>query len=305
MIFRNLIHRAVFVLLASTVTPSMAVAAPDDLVVVPRARANAGIQHFGVNQQQLEANLFNPHGTSKKARDYVESTLKLRVEELHRECQLSDLQRNKLLLAAANDTNRYFNQADLVLRKFQANEVNQADWNNFWAEAQPLQQKLARGLYNETSFFEKAIHNVLNEDQLERYEQISYERRLFRYQSAIKVTFVMIETSLPLEKWQQDQISNLLIEEFDPPKVFGRNSRYLVLHRMSKLPEDKIKSILNAHQQKRFQTETGRFGNQIRRMAQQGLLEDDDLDDEPRERKRVQRRAALTPADAQKPENDK
>ena len=279
-------------------------AAPDDLVVAPRPNENRAGARFEMNEQQIEANLFQPHGNATQARDHADATLKLRIEEIHRECHLTDPQRDKLLLAAANDTKRFFDQADAVIKKFKTGVAGQMDWNNFWSEAQPLQQKLQRGLFGESSFFEKAIPRVLDEEQRKQYEELSVARRRFWYRSAIESTFVMIEVKVPLKKSQQEELIKLLLEKSRPPKLIGHNARFLVLHRISRLPKDKVQSILNERQWKNLQAETKRFENQVRFLVQQGIIEEEDLEAKPRGTSDTPV-STLVPANAEQAENDK
>lgn len=288
-------------LLALIVVAASAVAAPDDLVVEPDAKANQAGGMFGMNMdaRQIEAMVYQPHDSAAEVRKYIDATLGLRIDEIHRECQLTDAQRMKLELAAANDMQRYFDDADAVLKKYKKGVGGQEEWNKFWGDVQPVQQKLSQGLFGRSSFFEKSILRVLNPTQREQYEKLSLDRRTFHYRSSIEATFFMIEGTLPLRKSQQEELTKLLLEQAAPPDLEGHNARFLVLNRMSRLPTDKVKPLLSEYQWKLFTRVSTQFDGQIRFFVQQGMIDEEELTEEQRAANRAEQGNGQNPAEDQ------
>ena len=167
-------------LFAFFLLPISAVAAPDDVEVAPVPPNQIINRGFVMDDNQFDANVFQPSGNAKQARTQIETRLKLQMDELHRACALDDTQKQKLKLAGTSDIKRFFEEVDVVRKKFKDSKHDQNAWQNIWQELQPLQMKMQRGLFNDSSFFAKTIRKSLTPDQLAKYDEVTKERRRFR-----------------------------------------------------------------------------------------------------------------------------
>ncbi|WP_010586576.1 hypothetical protein [Schlesneria paludicola] len=293
--------RFVVLTLAALASVISAHAAPDD---VPAAKpVQPAPQQFVMDEANLEANLFTPHGNAKIARQRIESKLKLQLDEMHHCCQLSEIQRQKLTFAASTDIKRYFDEVDAVRKKYREGKQDQEAWQNIWQEIHPLQMKLAAGLFGANSFFAKTVKTTLTEEQFAKYDTIVSERRQFRYRSSVEIVLTSIEETVPLRERQHDAIVNLLVEETQPPAAFGPYDQHVVCYYISRLPDTKLKSLLDARQWELLQNHVKRFRGTEQFLVEQGLLPQNEVDG-PQRRLRLRKIGSIIgPADATQPEN--
>ena len=265
-----------FVLLG--IAPSHA--APDD-VEPPKKQVLENGQVFQMDEANFNANVFQPTGDPKQARKQLETRLKLQIEELVRVCDLNEAQQQKLKLAASSDMKRFYDEVDVVRKKVKQGNLNQIEWNNIWQEIQPLRTKMSVGLFGDTSFFSKAVRKTLTRDQMARYDVVVNERRRFRYRASIEVSLTTMESSVPLRHSQHEAIVKLLLDETQPPPVFGQYDQYLIMHQLAKFPEAKLKPLLEDHQWKQLQVQFNQYRGMEQFLIQNGLLpkEDDSLAD--------------------------
>ena len=278
-------------------------AAPDD-VEPPKIEAQENGQMFQMDEANFDANVFQPSGNAKQARMHIETKLKLQLDELNRVCGLSDTQRKKLKLAASSDVKRFFDEVDVIRKKVKAGRIDQNAWNNIWQEIQPLRNKQSSGLFSESSFFSKAVRRTLNPEQIAKYDVVVNERRRFRYRASIEVVMTNLESSVPLRRTQHEAIVQLILDETHPPSAFGQYDTYVVMHHLSKLPESKLKPMLQEHQWQQMQAQFNQYRGMEHFLIQNGLIPKDD--DEIKLLKAPDQgimQPAENPADAAIPEN--
>ena len=292
-----------FALIALLIS-SLAHAAPDD-VDAPKVQPQANRQFF-MDDANLEANIFNPHGSAKLARARIESKLKLQLDELHVICGLADAQRSKLKLAASTDIKRFFDEVDVVRTKYRAGKQDQDAWQQIWQEISPLQTKLSSGLFGAKSFYTKSIRKTLSDEQFAKYDIVVRERRKYRYRACIEVVLTSLENTVPLRHQQHEAIVKLLVEETQPPLAFGQYDQHVIYLYLKRMPEDKLKPIFDEQQWGQLQTLIRNFGGMEQHLVQNGILEKKDAD-LPRPKTRIVRKVkyADVPADAGQPENRK
>ncbi len=277
-------------------------AAPDDVEALPAK--NPANNQFFMNEANLDANIFNPHGNAKQARARLEYKLKLQLEELQRVCDLNEGQRQKLTLAASSDLKKFFDETEAVRQKYRTGKQDQQAWQQIWQDIQPLQMKMSSGLFGEASFFSKTLYKTLTDDQLLKYQMVVGERRRFRYRACIESTMVTMENVVPLRHEQHEKIVNLLLTESPPPSTFGQYDHFLVMYRLAKLPENKVKPLVDANQWKQLQNRLNQARGMEQFLIQQGIITKDEAE-EPKAKVRVRRviRQPDAPADAVHPEN--
>jgi hypothetical protein len=252
------------------IVPTVVIATEDDIEPPAVPVANAG---FMIDESNFDQWIFQGSGTAAAGRARINSHLKLKLDELNRTCDLTELQRKKLALAAQGDMKRFFDQVEALRKKFMAVRNDQNAFNELWQEIHPLQQKQQAGLFNETSMFEKTLRSTLNEEQQQRYQKVTEERRRFRYRASIQTSLVSISDTVALKDDQHKAIAKLLLEETALPLRFGQQDQQVVLYGLSKLPSAKLKAILNDRQWKLMQPQLTQGQAMEQFLAQNGFID--------------------------------
>lgn len=297
-------------LLVLTVPASLALSAPDDIDAKPNPNQLANNQFF-MDDNNLEQNVFQPHGSAKQARVGIESRLKMQIDDVDRTCGLTEVQRKKLKLAGSNDVRRFFDEFEAIRKKYRAGHQDQQAWNNIWQEIQPLQTRLAGGLFGENSFYTKSIRQVLSDEQFIKYDAVYRERRKFRYRACIEVVFETLENSVPMKDSQREALIAVILEETQPPLAFGQHNQQVVMYNLSKVDEAKLKAVLDERQWKLMQVQINQSRGWEQFLVQNGLITKEEVEarkPKPRVKKLIRPAAKLEqktgPADAIVPENN-
>ena len=296
---KNCLIAILFLIVGASVTG----AAPDDVEAVKQDEQQVNVRFFQMDEQNFDANVFQPSGNPKTARTQIETRLKLQLDELHRVCGITEAQKQKLTLAASSDIKRYFDEVDKVRKKVKAGKIDQNEWNNIWQEIQPLRNRQSAGLFGDTSFFAKTLRKTLTEEQIQKYDAVVNERRKFRYRASLEVVVTNLESTVPLRHTQHEAIVKLLLDETHPPATFGQYDQYLVMYQLGKLAEPKLKPLLDEHQWKLLTVQIQQYKGMEQFLIQNGLIpkEDEELKARVTVKKRVP--ALDQHADAEEPEN--
>ena len=267
---RNL--RRLCAVMAILLAPLVACAAPDDGEPPPAAgdQANEG---FMMEESNFDQWIFQGSGSAAAGRARINSHLKLKLDEVNRICDLTEAQQKKLTLAARGDMKRFFDQVEDVRKKFLAVKNDQNAFNQIWQEINPLQMKQAAGLFGETSLFAKMLRKTLTDEQQAKYRSVVEERRRFRYRATIEVSLITLGNTLALRHEQHEALLKLLIEETQPPHVFGQFDNYLVLYRLANLPAPKLKGLFDERQWKLLQPQLNQGRNLEAHLAQNGVID--------------------------------
>jgi len=198
------------------------------------------------NVDQVDNMVFNRLGGSVMARTRFDSALALRIEDLERTCGLTEAQKKKLKLAGRGDIKRVFDRVEEVKRAFQQNRT----WpnNNIGQAIQPLRVEVNAGLFNDDSLFQKTIKKTLNGDQAARYDSLMRERKLSRYRATAEWFVVHLDKALGFNDDQRRRLAELIVNDTEPPLRFGQSDYWYLLFQVSKLPEAKLKPILDVPQ---------------------------------------------------------
>jgi hypothetical protein len=148
------------------ISARMSLAAPDDVEEKPTALA-------GDNSIDFDGVVFQAHGDANGARKVIERQLRSQLEELERVCGLSEMQKEKLALAAQGDMKRFFGQVEEARKKFFAMENDQLAFKALWFDdLRPLQAKLTIGLFSEGSLYTKTLRGTLTPAQWKKYDAV-------------------------------------------------------------------------------------------------------------------------------------
>jgi hypothetical protein len=247
------------------------VAAPDDVVAAPAAEAAVEERVF-IDEANFDQWIFQGRGDTNTARQRIQSALQLQIDEVHRVCDLSADQTEKLKLAGKGDTKRFFEEVEVAREKFRAVQNDPNAFNGIWQDIQPLQQKLSHGLFGDKSFFAKILRKSLTPEQSDKYQASLDERRQYRYRVMVEVGITSLENSVPLRDEQHRALVKLVLETTQPPQAFGRYENYVIMHQLSSLPEKEVKAVLNERQWALLDRQLAQFRGILPVLRQNGVL---------------------------------
>lgn len=287
--------RALCAVLCGMVYTLPVFAAPDDIEPVEKIQAEG---EFNIDESNFDQWIFQGNGNAANGKERMKTRLNLQLAEIDRLCGLTTDQKEKLLLAARVDSKRFFDDVEVMRKKFLAVRHDQNAFNQIWQDIQPLQRRVSVGLHGETSMFYKALRRTLTGEQMGRYQKLQEERRRYRYQASIEVALTTIEHTVPLKHQQHEAIVKLILEETPTPIAFGQYDQYLIMHQLSKLGEARIKPLLDERQWEHIKANFEQARGMEQFLIEQGLL--------PKEEVQRQRPVAAgqnKPADAIRPDN--
>jgi hypothetical protein len=258
-------------ILSLTASGRMARGAPDDIVAAPAAEAAVEERVF-IDEANFDQWIFQGRGDANTARQRIESALQLQIDEVHRVCELTEAQKQKLTLAGKGDAKRFFEEVEVAREKFRAVQNDPNAFNGIWQDIQPLQQKLSHGIFGDKSFFAKTLQKTLTAEQTDKYQANLDERRQYRYRVLVEVHITSLENSIPLLHEQHRALVKLLLEKTQPPQAFGRYDNYVILHQLSTLPEQELKAVLNERQWELLERQLAQFRGMLPVLRQNGIL---------------------------------
>ena len=251
---------------------SFAFAADEDDDDPPAAEVQVN-RGFVMQEENFDQWIFQGSNNAAAGKARMESSVKMKLAELRRVCDLTDAQSKKLSLAARGDMRQFFEDVEVVRKKFLKVRNDQNAFNQIWQEINPLQQRQAAGLFGDSSFFAKTVRNTLTREQQEKYQVILDDRRRFRYQSAAEVALHNLSNTLALRHDQHESIFKLIIEETQPPLTFGQYDQYYVFYSLAKLPTAKLKPLVDDRQWKLLQQHLQQGRGMESTLMQQGMIE--------------------------------
>jgi hypothetical protein len=198
------------------------------------------------NINQMDQWVFGRYGGAVGARTKLDSSLSLRVDDIERVCGLSEEQKKKLRLAGRGDIKRFFDKVEEIKRKYQHGQADAAV--NIWQEVVALQVELNHGLFGAGSIYAKTFRHTLSDDQTTRFESQSRERQVARMRTTVEWFVTHLDKSLGMTDDQRHRFVELLLAEAPPPRKFGQGDYWYFLFQAARLPESKVKSILDAPQ---------------------------------------------------------
>lgn len=237
---------------------------------------NPQVQPFEIAETDFEYWVFSDGRSAQEVRAQQEKLLRLQVEDVGRADTLTDSQRGKLELAGRADIRRYFEDVEVVRKKFLVLRKDREKVNQVFEDLRPLQLRLAAGLFGNESLFRKTLRRTLPAEALARYEQLERERRALRYRAKVEWLVAMLDNGLAMTDKQRQGITRLLLVETRPPIRSGDMDHYVILSQMSLLPEEMLRPWFNDSQWKAIQVQFTEVKNLEKYLNQQGFLTLDD-----------------------------
>jgi len=247
---------------------------------VPAARA-APVQAWP--DEQFESWVFNNQGNALKARQKFDALLKLRIEEIDRNCRLTEEQKQKLQLMGCGDIKQIFDSFEKAKRQFKLLNNDVQKLQEIMPLVQPIQLAQHR-LLQDGSLFAKSLRHTLTQEQFARYAVVDRERREFQHRAQIELAVHAVEESAPLGDAQRRQLIALLTKELKPERTSSQYSFYIFISRIALLPEEKIKPLLTDTQWKVWDNYMSRYKNLVANWRKEGIvLEEEEIADPPTE----------------------
>ncbi|MFI5459490.1 MAG: hypothetical protein ACHRXM_29035 [Isosphaerales bacterium] len=203
--------------------------------------------HFGVSNQQFDQRVFGSGGAAQFRRR-VELSLTARVSDVDRICQLTAVQKKKLLLAGRGDIKRFFDHVEESRQKIEHESI---DLDELRAILQEFQRRLARSrfdLFGEKSLFQKSLKNTLTAEQFATFQKITRDVVAAHHRTTITWVAGIMDTTLRLSKEQHRRFEELLVNETRPPMRFGEYDYYGLMFQLSRLPDARLRPIFDGDQ---------------------------------------------------------
>jgi hypothetical protein len=287
----------------------MSAASESRWVLVLAAALWSAFVGSAVGQQQwtdenFEQWVFNrgggPAQNAASARQELDRSLLLNIQDIDRVCKLTEAQKKKLQLAGRGDIKRFYDRYEVVWQKFQRVKQKQQDdnnwqelWQELWRDISPLQMDIQTGLFHEDSLLRKSLRHTLTAEQLPRYQAEAEERRRFHHRASIELAVNGFEEAMPLRDAQRQELIELLLKELKPPRKWNQNAVYAITVRMSLLPEDKLKPVFDRTQWKVVRALLDNYKGSVQWLKESGQWpeDDDDVDAPPADAKPAAKQA--------------
>jgi hypothetical protein len=201
-----------------------------------------------------------------------ESEITLMVEAIDRTCHLNDEQKDKLHLAGHGDYARFDQKVNDLRSECVGKTYDQNEMQALYQKFQPLRNEYQAGMLGSTSLFAKVVHRALTPEQQEEYEAAEAERRKTRHEAKVRLFVALLEQSCPLKSSQRDALVELLLKDTQPALRSSDYDWYVVIVQAAKIPDSKLKPILDQAQLAYFKKITAQVRGMEGRLRQLGVL---------------------------------
>jgi hypothetical protein len=213
----------------------------------------------------------------REARHRFDSSLKSRVEKLHRRYGLSDIQKKKLVLAGRIDVERFFDRLEELENKLSIRPRDRVEQLKAFNELTALNLVESQDLFGEHSLFSKVLANTLTKEQAARFQVLEREIAVQHHHATLKWVLDTWDQTLGLSAEQHQRLEVLLKQETRPPRRFGGADYFGVLLQVSRLPEAKLKPILRDDQWTKLRPQIAEARRQEPELKREGYVPDNDV----------------------------
>ncbi len=197
----------------------------------------------------------------------LEQQTNLRIRWLAEVVELDATQFEKFKLAASGDLSRFFRELSKVREKTAGlNPQVQADMQKAWVELAPLQQRIAKGLFDEDSLHQRVLKSMLSQEQTARYQTYLQERLLSRHQAFVLATVADLEKSMPLTHHQREELIKLVNGKRFPSEASSQQEVFVGGVMLTRLTAQETNAIFDAQQQKTFDQYVQQYAGYARNM---------------------------------------
>jgi hypothetical protein len=232
-------------LLAGLLAGSTAFATVDDDEEPVEAIQEQAAAGFWAPQLQRAGNLIVQ---SEHITDQFTRKVTARLRQLDRACHLTDVQKQKLILAAAGDGQRHRDALETLRTR-----CSELQPNDFIRCAHLVQEiklwQQQTDPFVSGSLFEKTLHRLLAPGQRSKLHDLPSREG---YEQLVSGQLPTLGARIGLRQDQYAELVELLTWETDPPKKYGRFEYMYLVYQISQLPADKLRPLLDERQQARL-----------------------------------------------------
>jgi hypothetical protein len=243
------------------------------------ANANAQVA-FELNENNFDAWVFGNVTPGNTYRTQLNSSLMTSLGEIDRACKLTESQKKKLLLAGKGDIKRFQDKLGEARKVFNKLRHDQNNIQAIFQETQPLATMLRSGLFGADSLFSKAISSTLEPEQAALYRKVLQEKYAFRQRANVQLAVVKLDQTIGLTAEQRRKLIDLLLVEMKPSsRSSGEYESPLMILKMGKIPEAKLKTVLDETRYKALKAQIQQYQAWEQFFRNNGLLDDDGTDE--------------------------
>jgi len=262
-------------MLLSLMVMSPVLATDDDVLVEPIEPGLAPAPKMRVLQLQVENNIrvemaavqivvanrdrdiMQVFGHDQRERWRLNTESDLAVAYLDRTCQLTDPQREKLMLAGRADRQRFFDRLKTVAGYWNGSDKQSVEAREELAD---LQNRLLSGLLDSDSFFAKALGHVLTTDQLSKLEAhrtetnlalankvldgLTLTERLDQVQREALLQLITTTTPAPLDFGNTDELLKKRTEKSSLDELFPSQHLKLMKYQLARKSMERVRPLL-------------------------------------------------------------
>ncbi len=228
-----------------------------------------------IPDRQFERWLFGIDGNAETARRIAEARLRSRIGFIDQLCGISREQSKKLELAGRGDLKHFFDHVQEMRERCRAAEDDIVRLRRIVEEAQDQGKVFRQQLFNDESMFAKTLRTTLDAEQSVRYLKRWNEPRLLRHQSRVEWVSRTLQKNLALSEGERLRLLAVLLEETRPPRDSGPADYYGILFQASRIPENKLRSILDETEWRLLLLEFEEARRRQPMLRESGLLPED------------------------------
>ena len=216
--------------------------------------------------QQMQQMLGDGSGRGiEVVRTKAMASLELEIDSLDEACGLSDVQRDKLTLAARLEAAAAMQLFAAFQRRYSGRTVDfqtregQETWQQFHRELNEIQGATSRS-GSARHLPGRVVGSLLDDRQRVVWQAEAASRRASQWRRHMDGGLAFLESSVGMTDRQHEAIVVLLME--DPPRIdmgraremFGDHNPFLCWYALSRLDQDRLEAIFDARQWKRVST---------------------------------------------------
>ena len=210
------------------------------------APPQVAVNSFELSESNFELWIYGDGQRTSSTKDRLGTLLLIKVGEVEAACPLSETQRGKLVLAGQGDQKRFLDRVAEAHRVFERYKHDQNSIGPIQQVTQPLAASLALGLHGDGSLFAKALATILDPVQAARYREAGRERDRSRYRAKVAIALANLDNAIGLTAEQYHKLLDLALAETAPPaKQAGNYETMLILYKLARLPESKVRPLLD------------------------------------------------------------
>jgi hypothetical protein len=219
----------------------------------------------------------NVGGRMGSGKDQLESMLLMNLSEIDRACKLTQDQKNKLLLAGHGDIKHFFDRVAEAKQVFDQLRHDQNNIQAIFQETQPLAASLRAGLFGPDSIFSKTISSTLEPQQADHFRQVQLDKQQFYHRSNVIFTVIRLDQAVGFTDDQRKKMIELVMQETKPSlRSAGQYDATVLIYKISKIPEAKIRPIFDEPRWKALQAKFAQVEGTEQFLKTSGFLDDSD-----------------------------